>query len=74
MLYDKDGRPVPEPPILPQEHHLFYIVKDYRRMFIEYHRMKKDNERLRKSNSKLGEENERLKHKVIQLLDTAQII
>lgn len=41
MLYDEDGNAYVEPPIIPTEQHVFNVVKDYKRMFIEFHRMKK---------------------------------
>lgn len=45
MLYDEKGRPYVEPPLIPEEQHVFNIVKDYRRMYYEYHKLKDKVER-----------------------------
>ena len=39
MLYDEQGRAYVERPIIPEEQHLMYIVKDYRRMYNEHGKM-----------------------------------
>lgn len=49
MLYDEEGRPYVEPPLLPEERHLMYIVKDYARMYRENQALQNRNERLRDS-------------------------
>ena len=35
MLYDEEGKAYIEPPLIPEEQNLLYIVKDYRRMYNE---------------------------------------
>ena len=57
MLYDEEGKAYVEPPLLPENVHLQYIVKDYQRMFREHNRMEGSNARLRKKNAELGREN-----------------
>ena len=69
MLYDEEGRAYIEPPLLPQEQHVFNVVKDYQRMYHDYGKIKKANERLRKSNEGLGKENNWLKGEVREQLD-----
>jgi hypothetical protein len=39
MLYDEQGRAYVERPIIPEEQHLMYIVKDYRRMYNMHKKM-----------------------------------
>ena len=39
MLYDEEGRAYIEHPIIPEEQHLMYIVKDYRRMYNMHKKM-----------------------------------
>lgn len=53
MLYDAQGRPYIEPPLLPESLIVHNIVKDYQRMFYEYHKMKSQFELLQKQNSEL---------------------
>lgn len=53
MLYDAQGRPYIEPPLLPESLIVHNIVKDYQRMFYEYHKMKSQFEPLKKQNSEL---------------------
>ena len=53
MLYDAQGRPYVEPPLLPESLIVHNIVKDYQRMFYEYHKMKSQFEPLQKQNSEL---------------------
>ena len=48
MLYDEEGNVYVEPPLLPEEQHLFYIVSDYQAMY-------KENVKLRFKNNKLKE-------------------
>jgi hypothetical protein len=45
MLYDEEGRVYVEPPLIPEEQHLMYIVKDYRRMYGEYWKLKVHNKK-----------------------------
>ena len=54
MLYDELGRPFVEPPLIPEEQHLMYIVKDYRRMYNEFSRIEQKNRRLRESLKQLS--------------------
>lgn len=53
MLYDEQGRPYVEPPLLPESLVVHNIVKDYQRMFYEYYKMKSQFELLQKQNSEL---------------------
>ena len=47
MLYDEEGRAYVEPPLLPENVHLRYIVSDYRRMYIANKELERRNQRLR---------------------------
>ena len=57
MLYDEEGRAYIERPIIPEEQHLMYIVKDYRRMYGEYWKLKAHNKKLGATNMKLANHN-----------------
>ena len=63
MLYDEEGRAYVEPPILPEEQHLMYIVKDYRRMYNENGKMLAHIKKLGETNMKLENHNYSLTHK-----------
>ena len=63
MLYDEEGRTYVEHPIIPDEQHLMYIVKDYRRMYGEYWKLKVHNKKLGATNMKLANHNYSLTHK-----------
>jgi hypothetical protein len=63
MLYDEEGRTYVEHPIIPEEQHLMYIVKDYRRMYGEYWKLKVHNKKLGETNMKLANHNYSLTHK-----------
>ena len=41
MLYDEEGRPFIERPLLPEDFNTFWIVKDYRRMYDTYAKMER---------------------------------
>ena len=62
MLYDEEGRAYIEPPLIPEEQHLMYIVKDYRRMCGEYWKIKVHNKKLGTTNMKLANQNYSLTH------------
>lgn len=55
MLYDEDGNPYVEPPLLPEDQRIFYIVRDYGRMYKSYNaleeKVKKLEEKLAKINT-----------------------
>lgn len=57
MLYDEEGRAYVESPLIPKEQHLFYIVKDYKRMYREYWTMKEKYESMKQKNANLHSEN-----------------
>jgi len=57
MLYDEEGKAYVEPPLIPEEQNLMYIVKDYRRMYNEYWKMQKRIKRLQESNTMLAQKN-----------------
>lgn len=57
MLYDEEGKAYIEPPLIPEEQNLMYIVKDYRRMYNEYWKMQKRIKRLQESNTMLAQKN-----------------
>jgi len=63
MLYDEEGRAYVEPPLIPEEQHLMYIVKDYRRMYWMYWKMKEHAKKLGETNVKLSNNNYSLTHK-----------
>ena len=52
MLYDEEGRPYVEPPLLPEDVHVFNIVCDYQSIFKENVAMTKKNQELRESLSR----------------------
>ena len=57
MLYDEEGKAYIEPPLIPEEQHLMYIVKDYRRMYNEYWKMQNRIKRLQETNTQLSNRN-----------------
>ena len=60
MLYDEQGRAYVERPIIPEEQHLMYIVKDYRRMYGTYWKVKERAKKLGETNVKLFNHNHSL--------------
>jgi hypothetical protein len=54
MLYDEEGRPHIEPPLLPEDVHVFWIVTDYQRMFYENGKLHKKIARLRETISRMN--------------------
>jgi hypothetical protein len=57
MLYDEEGKAFVEPPLIPEEQNLLYIVKDYRRMYNEYWKMQNHIKRLQGTNTMLAHRN-----------------
>lgn len=57
MLYDEEGKVYVERPVIPQEHHLFYIVKDYRRMYVENMQLRNQITQLKRKNCELKKRN-----------------
>ena len=57
MLYDEEGKAYVEPPLIPKEQNLMYIVKDYRRMYGEYSSMQAKIKRLQETNTMLAHKN-----------------
>ena len=57
MLYNEEGKAYIEPPLIPEEQNLLYIVKDYRRMYCEYSSMQARIKRLQESNTMLAQRN-----------------
>ena len=57
MLYDEEGKAYVEPPLIPEEQNLLYIVKDYRRMYGEYSSMQAKIKRLQETNTMLAHKN-----------------
>lgn len=57
MLYDEEGKAYIEPPLIPEEQNLLYIVKDYRRMYGEYWKMQNHIKRLQETNTMLAHRN-----------------
>ena len=49
MLYDEEGRAYVEPPLLPEDAHVFWIVSDYQRMFQENNKLLRKNDELRET-------------------------
>lgn len=64
MLYDEEGRPYVERPLIPEEQHLFYIVKDYSRMYHDYHFLKSKVEKLRETNMRMSNNDFALKREI----------
>ena len=62
MLYDEEGRAYVERPIIPEEQHLMYIVKDYRRMYNEHGKMLAHIKKLQETNTKLANQNFAMRH------------
>ena len=60
MLYDEEGRAYVEPPLLPEEQHLRYIVRDYHRMYKEFYK-------LEDKVAKMGEKNSNMAHYIFFL-------
>ena len=54
MLYDEEGNPYVEPPLLPEDKHLEYIVKDYQRMYHKIKHLEQKVERMRKTNTRIS--------------------
>lgn len=63
MLYDEEGKVYIEQPIIPEEQHLMYIVKDYRRMYNEHSKMLARIKKLGETNTKIAHYNYSLTHK-----------
>ena len=61
MLYDEQGRAYVERPLIPEEQNLFYIVKDYRRMYHGWWKLRDHNKKLSESNVRLSNINFSLK-------------
>lgn len=71
MLYDEEGRAYVEPPLIPEEQNLLYIVKDYRRMYGEYSSMQARIKRLQETNTMLAQKNfaqQRLINKLMTII------
>ena len=69
MLYDEEGKAYIEPPLIPEEQHLMYIVKDYRRMYVENQKLRNQNKQLEKSNKGLRDRNFRQASKITEAYD-----
>ena len=57
MLYNEQGRAYIEPPIIPEEQRLMYIVKDYRRMYNEHGKMLEHIKKLGETNTRVAQHN-----------------
>ena len=66
MLYDEEGKAYIEPPLIPKEQNLMYIVKDYRRMYVENQQLIQQNKQLKKSNKGLRDRNFRQARKITE--------
>lgn len=69
MLYDEEGKAYIEPPLIPEEQNLMYIVKDYRRMYNEHGKMLAHIKKLGETNTKLAHHNYSLTGKNQELRD-----
>ena len=69
MLYDEEGRAYIEPPLIPEEQHLMYIVKDYRRMYVKNQQLIHQNKQLKKLNKGLSDRNFRQSNKITEAYD-----
>ena len=54
MLYNEEGKAYVEPPLIPEEQNLLYIVKDYRRMYNTHWAMQAKIKKLQENNTMLG--------------------
>jgi hypothetical protein len=71
MLYDEEGKAYIEPPLIPEEQNLLYIVKDYRRMYNEYWKMQRHIRKLQETNTMLAQKNfsqQRLINKLMTII------
>ena len=68
MLYDEEGRPYVEPPILPEDFNTFWIVADYRRMYGLHWKMQRKIKRLGEKNCQMANYNFFMRHKLQELL------
>ena len=71
MLYDEEGKAFVEPPLIPEEQNLLYIVKDYRRMYNEYWKMQRHIRKLQETNTMLANRcfsQQRLTNKMMTLI------
>lgn len=57
MLYDEEGNVHIEYPIIPEEQHFMYIVKDYRRMYNEHGKMLAHIKKLQDADTRLAHHN-----------------
>lgn len=57
MLYDEEGRAYIEPPLLPEDVHLRYIVQDYQRMYRERGKLERKIESLGDTNTRMAHYN-----------------
>ena len=64
MLYDEEGRPYVERPLIPEEQHLFYIVRDYKRMYHDYWVIKAKVKKLQETNSRMSHKEFALKREI----------
>lgn len=69
MLYDEEGKAYVEPPLIPEEQHLMYIVKDYRRMYNKHGKMLAHIKKLGETNTKVAHHNYFLVRKNQELCD-----
>lgn len=69
MLYDEKGMAYVERPLIPEEQNLFYIVKDYRRMYNGWWKLKDHNRKLAETNSRLSDFNFVLRRKNVEQRD-----
>lgn len=54
MLYDEEGNPYVEPPLLPEDKHLEYIVKDYQRMYRKCRHLEEKVIKMRETNTMIN--------------------
>lgn len=54
MLYDEEGRAYVERPLIPEEQHLFYIVRDYKHMYHDYWAIKAKVKKLQETNMRIS--------------------
>lgn len=54
MLYDEEGRAYVEPPLLPEDVNIKYVLDDYGRLFFENALLEKRNRKIRESSERLN--------------------
>jgi hypothetical protein len=68
MLFDEDGQAYVEPPLLPEDTNVFWIVADYRRMYDTQKKMHRKMKKLAEKNSQMAHYNFFMRGRFIELV------